>query len=169
MTTVLELLFPEGSKYITADTTRATSATRATSEDSCGLQKCDQSATACDLPADRDVSRTYSQADATPAGRINTDGSHESLESQAASTENTFLEPALPLTLEWLRGQGCAVDRLDLQFIERCLPSGTARRNATLRAYVRALNDAMDREPKPHRKDNRGRFTANTLLREGRL
>lgn len=80
-------------------------------------------------------------------------------------TDKTDETPAC--TREWLQSQGCAVMAADVDFIRRHLPRD--RRAATLHAYVATWRAAMDREPLPHRKDNRGRFTANTALREGRL
>lgn len=86
-----------------------------------------------------------------------------------ASGKNTHPEPPLPVTLEWLRGQGCYVLPEDVSFIAAHLPRGTRGRNTTLRAYVTAWLDAMEREPLEHRRDNRGRLVANTALREGKL
>ena len=72
-------------------------------------------------------------------------------------------------TLEWLHEQGCNVLPDDVRFLESWLPRGSKRRNTILLAYVDTWLDAMKREPREHRKDNRGRFTANTRLREGKL
>lgn len=72
-------------------------------------------------------------------------------------------------TAEWLRAQGCAVLPADVAFIHRHLPRATHRRRAILCGYVACWLAAMERELLPHRKENRGRFTANTRLREGRL
>ena len=72
-------------------------------------------------------------------------------------------------TMEWLASQGCEALPGDIQFLRRMLPQATQRRNAILAAYVSAWLEAAQREPEQHRRQNKGRFTANTWLREGRL
>lgn len=82
--------------------------------------------------------------------------------------KNQPVEP-LPVTPEWFRAQGCEVLREDLVFIKGRLPTGTVKRNAMQRAYAACWLAAMDQEPLSHRKENAGRFAANTALREGLL
>lgn len=84
-----------------------------------------------------------------------------------ACTDKTVKTPAC--NLAWLRAQGCAVLPADVTFIKQHLPRPPELRTTILRAYVTTWLEAMAREPLQQRRDNRGRFTANTLLREGKL
>lgn len=104
----------------------------------------------------------------------NTHDAHKCPEpaNSADSADSAYSKPGqeLPsLSLDWLRRQGCHALPDDLDFIRRFLPAAATGRAAILRAYVAAWLAAMEREPLPHRKENRGRFTANTRLREGKL
>lgn len=88
---------------------------------------------------------------------------------RAFEEKNSPTKSHTACTLAWLQSEGCNALPDDVAFLQAYLPRGLRRRKAVLLAYVTAWLAAMEREPLPHRRDNRGRFTANTLLREGRL
>ena len=169
MTTVLDLLFPNGAKITCSALPSAESAESAESEQWCGLQSPQPVAESCGKPADGDGIRNIPQASADAGAPINSSFPQNPHNPHGGASDSEIFSPAIPVTLEWLREQGCAVLPGDLELIKRCLPSGTVRRNAILWAYVRTWHAAMEQEPNLHRKDNRGRFTANTALREGKL
>ncbi len=75
------------------------------------------------------------------------------------------IEKPLPVTVDYFYTQGMKLTPDDLAFIARNLPQGTARRNALIRGYVEQWQSASKREARPHRRQNRGRLTANTWLR----
>lgn len=78
------------------------------------------------------------------------------------------IEQPLPATREYLASLGLEVLPEDVAFLAWHLPRGTTARNQALREYAHRWRDAMDAEPAQHRKQNRGRFVANTWLQEMR-
>lgn len=77
------------------------------------------------------------------------------------------IEKPLPMTREFFRAQGLHMLAEDLAFLRWHLPKPTTARHAAVREYVAIWLRAAEAEPLPHRKDNRGRFAANTWLRAG--
>lgn len=76
------------------------------------------------------------------------------------------VEKPLPLAREWFAAQGVELLREDVEFLFRRLPKGTVARNAAIRQYIAQWMQAMDAEPLAQKKINRGRFAANSWLRE---
>lgn len=74
-------------------------------------------------------------------------------------------EPA-PITREHFAGLGVHLLADDLAFLRWHLPRATAASNAAVREYLRRWYDAMDGEPIEYRKDNAGRRSANSWLRQ---
>tara|TARA_R110000772_G_scaffold48719_1_gene111167 strand:- start:2896 stop:3387 length:492 start_codon:yes stop_codon:yes gene_type:complete len=75
------------------------------------------------------------------------------------------IEQPLPATREYLASIGLEALLEDVAFLTWHLPRSTTARNQALRDYVHYWREAMDTEPARHRKQNRGRFAANTWLR----
>jgi hypothetical protein len=75
-------------------------------------------------------------------------------------------EKPLPVTMEHFRAQGVELLREDLAFLCWHLPKDTASRNRAIDQYGAIWRDAADRESLGHKKASRGRFAANTWLRE---
>ena len=75
-------------------------------------------------------------------------------------------EKPLPVTMEHFRAQGVELLANDLAFLLWHLPKGTAVRNNAINAYIKTWQAAMAGESMVHKKANRGRFAANTWLRE---
>jgi hypothetical protein len=75
-------------------------------------------------------------------------------------------EKSLPVTMEHFRAQGVELLREDLAFLCWHLPKDTASRNRAIDQYIATWRDAADSESLGHKKANRGRFAANTWLRE---
>lgn len=75
------------------------------------------------------------------------------------------IEKPLPVTMEYFGAQGLELLSEDLAFLRWHLPRDTTRRNRYITRYIAAWLEAMASEPLLHRKANRGRFTANSLLR----
>jgi hypothetical protein len=71
-----------------------------------------------------------------------------------------------PVTMEYFRAQGLELLREDLAFLHWHLPKDTASRNKAVVQYIAIWLDAADSEPLDQKKANRGRFAANTWLRE---
>jgi hypothetical protein len=76
------------------------------------------------------------------------------------------IEKPLPVTVEYFSAQGVELLREDLAFLLWLLPKGTASRNKVIREYILIWLEVVDSEPLSHKKANRGRFAANTWLRE---
>mgnify|MGYP003677197110 FL=1 len=75
-----------------------------------------------------------------------------------------IVEKAVPLTREYFAAQGVELLREDMEFL-----FSTLMRNRAIRQYITLWVQAIDCEPVSHRKANRGRFAANTWLRECRV
>ena len=74
-------------------------------------------------------------------------------------------EPALPITTDCFVGLGMNLLAEDLTFLRKRLPVATQDRNAAVREYVRRWYEGMGAEPAEYRKDNAGRWAANSWLR----
>ncbi|MAA86735.1 MAG: hypothetical protein CME39_03620 [Haliea sp.] len=74
----------------------------------------------------------------------------------------TFEKIKLP-KIEVFTDQGVRVLPEDLAFIHRCLP--IKNRDAVIDQYVVVWLEGMKREPMRHKKDNAGRFAANSWIR----
>jgi hypothetical protein len=108
-------------------------------------------------------------ADVTPEAAQTLDATLVTPVTPEKTNAEVKTENAPECTAEWLQAQGVEPLREDLPFIERHLPWQPERRAAVLWRYVDAWLTAAAEEPAPHRKQNAGIRTANTLLREGRL
>lgn len=74
--------------------------------------------------------------------------------------------PAFELSIEALNFRGIEVTPDDLAFLRHRLPLTPDKRDALLGQYIEIWQRAMQGECAPHRKQNKGRFAANTWLRE---
>lgn len=81
-------------------------------------------------------------------------------------TPPSSFEKYTPLEPEHFRAEGVNVLPDDLLFLRCCLPIKVGPRNTALDHYVSLWLEAMEREPVGHKKENAGRFAANTWLRE---
>lgn len=69
------------------------------------------------------------------------------------------------LSSRWF--DGLPMVKEDHAFCERCLAGLTEKEmNSALAMYRQIWLEAQDREPRAYKKDNAGRFAANTFLRE---
>lgn len=76
------------------------------------------------------------------------------------------IEEPLPVTREHLKSLELEPLPEDVAFLAWHLPKCTTARNQAIREYVSRWREAMAAEPLDHCKQNRGRFAANTWLRE---
>lgn len=74
-------------------------------------------------------------------------------------------EQALPSSIVYFESLGVNLLPDDLTFLRNRLPGDTNGRNVSVREYIRRWHEAMDAEPVNYRKDNAGRYAANTWLR----
>lgn len=69
------------------------------------------------------------------------------------------------LSIKTFNRHGIEISPEDLALLRQRLPFEPRRRDATLAHYRIIWHEAMEAEAVPHKKQNKGRFTANTWLR----
>ena len=69
------------------------------------------------------------------------------------------------LCMDAFARDGIELTYQDLAFIRATLPIEPGQRDTALATYKNMWLKAMDEEPQEHKKQNKGRFTANTWLR----
>lgn len=74
-------------------------------------------------------------------------------------------EAPLPITCQAFKERGIDLLTEDRDFLRRYLPKATKRRRAIVCEYQRRWLEAMAKETKAHRRQNRGRLCANSWLR----
>lgn len=115
---------------------------------------------------------------ATPPPNIRHSGNHASsppcpkTHRRQVSTEADFRQsaksatpPVFELCMEAFARDGIELTYQDLSFIRLILPMEPGQRDSALATYKKIWRKAMAAEPLEHKKQNRGRFNANTWLR----
>lgn len=85
---------------------------------------------------------------------------------EKTAPEDCAAEPALPITRLYFIGLGIDVLPEDIAHLRWFLPKDGPEHNVAVREYVERWQAARDAEPAEQKKQNRGRFAANTWLRE---
>jgi len=131
-----------------------------------GLQSPQAVAESCGKALALAVIRNNPQAVAESAGSAALAFPHNPQNPQARTAE---IEKPLPLTREYFASQGVDLLRDDLAFLFQRLPKGTTARNKAIATYIETWRTEMCSEPLSHKQANRGRFAANSWLRECKI
>ncbi len=88
--------------------------------------------------------------------------------SEKSARQASLREDEIPIsvTREYFADRGVHLLAEDLAFLRWHLPRATQSRNVAIGRYVKTWLHAAEAELVPHRKDNAGRFAANTWFRE---
>ncbi|WP_374962920.1 hypothetical protein [Spongiibacter tropicus] len=89
------------------------------------------------------------------------EGNHYKIRKSAKSAT----PPVFELSIEAFNRDGIEITPDDLAFLRQRLPLTPVKRDALLAQYRETWQQAMQNENAPHRKQNKGRFAANTWLR----
>jgi hypothetical protein len=84
----------------------------------------------------------------------------------SAIPQKSDLSGTSELSIDTFKQAGLELTRQDLAFLSCYLPFEPNKRSMTLKEYRAIWLDAMAHESMLHRQQNRGRFAANTWLRE---
>ena len=93
-----------------------------------------------------------------------TPGTHGTLQETTDEAELSEEAP-LPLTMEYFRAQRVELLPEDLAFLRWYLPRAAPSRNDAIGRYIDTWLMAAAAEPVLHRKENAGRYAANSWLR----